>query len=170
MLTTVASLRSFFDYVRWADLLQLEAAGALSDDAYFKDHGFSFRSVHGVLLHMISAQNVWRQRFTGEANVWLAGLPELQRDRAAVGPLWRDVHSRMVDYLASIADVDLQRVVHFRRLSGDPMQGRLGALLIHTLNHAMHHRGQLSSMIVLSGGKSPAVDYMLWDGNPPAQA
>src|SRR4051812_42398794 len=56
MLSDPASLRRFFTYVVWADRAQLEAASGLSDEAYVKDHGWSFGSVHRVLLHMLAAQ------------------------------------------------------------------------------------------------------------------
>jgi uncharacterized damage-inducible protein DinB len=162
MLPDPASLRGFFDYVVWADRKQLDAARPLSDDACFKDHGWSFGSIHGVMLHMVSAQNVWLHRFTDQPPAWLGDDASLQRDRAKLESTWRDVHTRFADFLDRASADRLHGELRFKTLKGDPMAGPFWRFVTHALNHSTIHRGQLNSMIKLSGGASPAVDYSTW--------
>lgn len=163
MFTQPEDFRDFFRYVRWADEAQLAAAGTLSDDAYFKDHGFSFKSIHGVMLHMLSAQEVWRRRFVGEPTTWMADHPELQQDRAALRQAWRGVHDRFDAFLASLTPDSLSAEIAFRNLKGDAFSAPLWRLLTHACNHSTIHRGQLNSMLRLSGvSPTPAVDYSSW--------
>lgn len=162
MLPEPTSLRSFFDYVIWADGLQLDAARALNDDAYFKDHGWSFGSVHGVLLHMVAAQNVWLQRFMGEPTVWLGNDESLSRDRAKLESTIREVHAKFAAFLDGSTRDSLNRPLEFKNLKGMPFAGPMWKFVTHALNHCTVHRGQLNSMIKLSGGTPPAIDYMNW--------
>ncbi len=162
MLPDPASLRGFFDYVVWADTLQLEAARPLADDAYFKDHGWSFGSVHGVLLHMVAAQNIWLQRFTGEPSVWLGNDESLQRDRAKLESTFRDVHAKFAAFLDASTHESLSRELAFENLKGVQYAGPMWKFVTHAINHCTIHRGQLNSMIKLSGGVPPAVDYINW--------
>lgn len=153
----------FFRYVRWADELQLSAAQALADEAYFKDHGFSFGSIHGVMLHMLSAQEVWRQRFAGEPTTWLADRADLRRDREALAREWAGVHDRFAAFLTAQTAQSLAGTISFKNLKGQPFSAPLWRLLTHVCNHSTIHRGQLNSMLKLSGADStPAVDYSTW--------
>jgi uncharacterized damage-inducible protein DinB len=61
-----------YEYVKWADLRQLESTRPLSDDEYFKDRGWSFGNIHKVQLHELSAQSVWLDRFVGNKPIWVS--------------------------------------------------------------------------------------------------
>jgi uncharacterized damage-inducible protein DinB len=161
MLPDVDALRGFFDHVRWADLTQLEASAGLSDEAYLRDHGFSFGNIHRVMLHMLSAQNVWLCRFEAQPMVWLMDEPTL-KPRSAVEPAWKDIHARFDAFLARQTRSSLEVRLHFKNMRGDAFEAPLWRLVTHVLNHSTIHRGQLNSMLKLSGATPPAVDYWSW--------
>jgi uncharacterized damage-inducible protein DinB len=163
MFSHTQAYRDFFSYIRWADEAQLAAAQTLGDEAYFRKHGFSFGTVHGLLLHMMSAQEVWRRRFEGEPATWMGDHPELQTDRAALVEAWKGVHERFDKFLAAQTDESLARVVNFKNLKGEPYSAPLWRLLTHACNHSTIHRAQLNSMLKLSGlAQTPMVDYSSW--------
>lgn len=153
----------FFRYVRWADEQQLAAATPLSDEAYFKDHGFSFGTIHALMLHMLSAQEVWRQRFAGEPLTWLADHPDLQRDRARLPEEWRAAHERFEAFLATQSAATLERTLAYKNMKGQAFSAPLWRLVTHACNHSTIHRAQLNSMLKLSGvAAPPMVDYSSW--------
>jgi uncharacterized damage-inducible protein DinB len=156
-----AYLVDFFEYVRWADLAQLQATATLSDELYVKDHGWSFGTVHNVMLHMLSAQSIWRQRFEDETPVWLYALPEMQ-PRTAIGPAWAGIHDRVASFLARQTDASLTRTIAFKNMRGESYSGPLWRFVTHMLNHSTIHRGQLNSMLKLCNHAAPAVDYSTW--------
>lgn len=163
MLSQPDAFRDFFDYVRWADEAQLAAARSLDDEAYFRKHGFSFGTVHGLMLHMMAAQEVWRRRFQGEPTTWMADHPELQTDRSALAAAWAGVHDRYAMFLAGQTEQSLLRVVEYKNLKGEPFAAPLWRLLTHACNHSTIHRAQLNSMLKLSGiAQPPMVDYSSW--------
>lgn len=161
MLPDPTALRGFFDHVRWADLTQLDASRPLADADYFKDHGFSFGTIHKLMLHMLAAQNVWLQRFEGQPMVWLMDEPSMQA-RNAVEPAWRDIHARFDAFLARQTRESLEVELSFKSMRGDAYRAPLWRLVTHTLNHSTIHRAQLNSMLKLAGATPPAVDYWSW--------
>lgn len=56
----------FAGYNAWANRRLYDAAAELSDAEYRADRGAFFKSMHGTLNHMLTADWVWMHRFTGE--------------------------------------------------------------------------------------------------------
>jgi uncharacterized damage-inducible protein DinB len=147
-----------FDYVKWADLRQLDATRGVSDDEYFKERGWSFGNIHKVQVHELAAQSVWLDRFVGDKAVWLFDDPRLAK-REALEPQWRSLHARFTNFLRQQTPQTLVSEVRYTNFKGDPLAFPLWQLLVHTCNHASHHRGQLNSMIKLAGAKPISTDY-----------
>jgi uncharacterized damage-inducible protein DinB len=156
-----SSLIDFFAYVQWADLKQHESTRSLDEAAYAKPMDFSFGSIHALMLHMLSAQQVWLQRFTGATPVWLADDARLS-PREALWPEWLRVHRDFSDWLGHLDRKTLAKELRYTNLKGQPFAGPLWRFVTHALNHSTIHRAQLNSMIKLAGGSPPAVDYTCW--------
>jgi uncharacterized damage-inducible protein DinB len=157
------------EYVKWADLRQYETTKPLSDEEYFKDRGWSFGSIHKVMLHELAAQSVWLDRFLGQKQVWLFDEPRMA-NRGTIEPEWLKIHGRFSRFLAAQTAQSLAGIATYSNLRGDSFSVPLWKLLVHVCNHACHHRGQLNSMIKLAGGKPVLTDYALYATQPPAAA
>jgi len=57
---------SFARYNAWANRRLYDAAAQLSDADYRADRGAFFKSMHGTLNHLLTADWVWMHRFTGQ--------------------------------------------------------------------------------------------------------
>lgn len=158
MIPTPEYFIAMWQYVIWADLQQLQVADTLSDEEYFKPRGFSFGNVHGMLLHQTSAHRAWLNRFEKQPPVWLADEPRM-KERSAIRTELESVHAGFADFMARQTDVTLHADFYFKSRMGFESTQPLGKLLIHLINHAMQHRGQLNSMMQLAGAKPPTVDY-----------
>ncbi len=150
-----------FEYTRWADLRQLETTTPLADEAYFKNHGWSFGTIHEVMLHMLSAQSIWLDRIVGRTPVWLADDSRMA-ERAAVEPEWHAIHQRFTAFLADQTPQSLAAAITHTNMRGQTFTLPLWNLLTHVCNHSTHHRGQLNSMIKLSGGEPSEIDYSIY--------
>jgi uncharacterized damage-inducible protein DinB len=150
-----------YTYVKWADLRQLDSIKPLSDEEYFKDRGWSFGNIHKLLLHCISAQNVWLDRFEGRKPVWIFDDPRYAR-RDSIEPMLIQTHTKMSLFLEKQAPQALAAVLTYPNLKGEIFSVPLWQLIVHVCNHSMHHRGQINSMIKLAGGNPPQVDYSAW--------
>ncbi|MFM9701185.1 DinB family protein, partial [Streptomyces europaeiscabiei] len=81
------------------------------------DRGAFFKSMHGTLNHLLTADQVWMHRFTGQGPsperldmIHHDGLAELRRAREAED-------KRIVDYIDGLSDAQLAGTIRYRRVS-----------------------------------------------------
>lgn len=162
MVPTKEHLIQLFEYVRWCDLRQLDAARSVPHANYLKDFGFSFRTVHDTLIHMLGAQVIWLARWEppppGEPPVKFPDRSDFT-DLESVRVRWGGVHAQFGDFLHRQSNHSLIRKVEWTTQDGRFVSLPLGHLVQHTLDHATYHRGQLNSLIKLAGGTPPRVMY-----------
>jgi uncharacterized damage-inducible protein DinB len=56
-----------YEYNRWATARMLDAAASLENESFTKDMGSSFALVRDTLVHIMSAEWVWLQRWKGNS-------------------------------------------------------------------------------------------------------
>jgi uncharacterized damage-inducible protein DinB len=161
MIPSPEFFQSYFRYVTWADNRQLELVRALPEAEVYKDRGFSFGTMHKVLVHEIAAQSVWLDRFEGVPPVWLMDDPRLAKLEGVIEH-WPALHARGVRYMNTLSAEKLAANLDYTLRSGDRFSLPLWELIFHMCQHSYYHRSQLNSMIKQAGGKPRSVDYSTW--------
>jgi len=151
----------YFSYVIWGDLRQLEIVRQLPESEIERDRGFSFGSIRKVLAHEYAAQSVWLDRFEGMQAVWLGEDAKLGM-LAKIAELWPALHERGRRYMSTLTAERLASNLNYTNLRGDEFSLPLWEVIFHMCQHSYYHRGQLNSMIKMSGGKPKSVDYSTW--------
>jgi uncharacterized damage-inducible protein DinB len=86
---------------------------------------------------------------------WPLSLEELTQ--------WPEAHRLDVNaLLRGEKALDRGSILKYRLLNGNPMETRVGDILIHMATHAIHHRAQIASWSVAAGHKPPSLDYILY--------
>jgi uncharacterized damage-inducible protein DinB len=155
---TTDLIRSLFQYMQWADELLIRAADAVPDDAYHLHRGISHGSIHGLLVHCMAAQTVWLRRWQGDGDARI----ECETDyptRASLLARWPGVHRSLFEFLDAQTHQTLDRHVVARNTYGESFSLPLGATMLHLVDHATYHRGQLNSMLKLAGAQ-PTAPYL----------
>ena len=158
---TLPDFADLYAYTEWANDRMLRCAEALEAEAWAQDLGGSFPTLGGTLAHLISAEWVWVQRWTGvnptARPAWLeapapavlrTALAEVEQDRRA--------------FLGGLVDADLARPVTYTLFNGSTTTQPLRDLLLHVVNHSTYHRGQVASMLRRLGQTPPPTDYVLY--------
>lgn len=160
-MTRLDELRELFDYNRWARDRILDVAAALTPEDFARDMGSSFPSVRDTLVHIMSAEWVWLSRLRG---VSPDGMPSEWKTLAPDGirAAWRELDASITTYLASLHDADLDRVLEYRNIAGQPFSSTVQQILRHVINHSTYHRGQLTTMLRQLGATPPATDLILY--------
>ena len=161
MIPAPAYFRDMFEYVRWGDHQCLLAARTVADVEYYRDQQISHGSIHKLLVHMLAAQSLWLERFRGASPTKAEGLDELPA-RMDVEQRWPLVHAAMLDWVAHQSPSSLARNVTYRNTRGEQFSLPLASLMMHVIDHATYHRGQLSTMIKRAGGKPQYVSFQLY--------
>ena len=150
--------RHMFDFLTWGDRVMLAAARTVPEDGYFREQPISLGSVHKLLTHAIAVERIWLSRCQGRD----ARRFEDETDHPTLADLernWPPLHGEWLAFLSVQTPESLAADLAYRNSRGEPYRLPLGHVLLHVLDHATYHRGQLNSMIKLAGGKPTAVGY-----------
>jgi uncharacterized damage-inducible protein DinB len=151
-------------YNRWANARLYAAVLALPDEAYRRDVGLFFKSLHGTLNHLLVADRVWLHRMTGKGDapgrldaILYESLHDLARARVAED-------ARLIETVAAYDDAALAGDLEFASLTGARFREPLAQVLHHLFNHQTHHRGQAhTGLSILTGEEPPALDVLVYD-------
>ena len=160
-----AEARTLFDYNYWATARIWERVEQISSEELLRPRDLSWKSIRGTLVHMLSAEYIWRQRCQYHNSP--QHLPE--SDYPTLGIL--DAHrseeeAAMRNYLHSLHDDDLQSTIHYTSTEGIQYSTALWQILTHVAMHGMQHRAELA--YILSGlGHSPGdLDLVIYLRQP----
>ena len=150
-----AHFATLADYNAWANARLYAEAKSLPDEAYRRDVGAFFRSLHGTLNHLLLTDRIWMRRLTGEGDhperlnaIMFDDLPALERARRAED-------ARIVGYVGGLSEAALDEDVSYATTKGVPQRNRLREILAHLFNHQTHHRGQAHAILTVLGVAEP---------------
>ena len=142
-------------YNRWANDRLYRMAGALPDEAYRKNVGAYFGTLHGTLNHLLVADRIWMRRLTGSGdhpdklNATVCDeLPSLRIARERED-------ARIVSFVDGLEEAQLETQWDYRTLNGTPQRQPIREILAHLFNHQTHHRGQAHMILTVLGVREP---------------
>ena len=142
-------------YNHWANDRLYTMAASLSDEAYRRNVGVFFKSLHGTLNHLLTTDRIWMYRLDGRGD-HPGRLDAIVCDDLAQLRAARDVEDeRIIQFVAALNDTDFDRMHEYRQLSGKPHQQPIGEIFAHLFNHQTHHRGQAHSALTILGIPEP---------------
>ena len=157
----VADLQTLYDYTYWANKRLFAVINQLTPEQFTQNVAGSYGSIRNTLVHVMSAEWGWLDRCGGPARG-----PKLNPDDfptvESVASTWKKVEGYMREFLASLKDEDLNRMVEFS--FNPPQQHSLpvGNLLQHSVIHAVHHRGQVAMLLRMLGYTPGNIDIMIY--------
>jgi uncharacterized damage-inducible protein DinB len=158
------AVRGLLAYTIWADRTILGAVAGIPEDDLRLETGTSFGSVLGTLAHILGAQQVWLSRFLGVA---LDRLPS-QQDFESLEVLrssWDDFWPQLEFFLASLDEAQLESELQWTNFRGEEHSTPFRQALLHFVNHATYHRGQVVSQLRQLGHAPPSTDLVYWRGS-----
>lgn len=142
---TVADLEGLYAYSCWANEKLFAVIDQLTDEQFTQTVAGSYGSIRNTLVHMMSAEWGWIDRCGGTPRG--PALKALDYPtRASVRQQWTAVEGYVKAFLSTLSDRDLERDVDWSFGAGTH-RTRLGDLLLHSIVHATHHRGQVSLLL-----------------------
>ncbi len=116
-------------------------------DEYWKQHVVSsFNSIRETVLHLISAENAWVQRFYKKEHIeWLQATFTGTKDEHLA--LWKKTSTAFKEFIDAFDEAKLNEPLDFKRLNGEAYSMPYYQLVAHAVHHASYHRGQLVTML-----------------------
>lgn len=155
-------LEYLYEYNYWANKRYLAVAETLTEEQLFRRQGHSWDNVHAVLIHMMSSERMWQQRWRGEKAELLDAkdFPTI----ASVREYWAGVERSMRAFIAEQTEASLLRDVTYTNPKGETFTLELWQMVVQPPNHNTHHRGELAAMFALMDVPHPEeeiVQYFL---------
>lgn len=156
-----STLLTHIDYTLWASSKLLDAAGRLSDEELTRDLRVSHTSLLGTLQHIFYADRIWLSRLEGRTLSSFTD-PDPGPGVEALKEHWPVVIKSLRDFVEYAPSSLFEEELAFRRLNGDAQRMTHWKVLLHIVNHATLHRGQVMAMLRQMGHVPPGTDYMFY--------
>jgi uncharacterized damage-inducible protein DinB len=153
---SAALIRDHYDYHRWANRRLFDIASGLGTEATGRDLGkhWSFPTLKAMFAHIYAADAVWLTRWKGESPTRLFGDADFT-SMADLRQKWEALEAEQRAFVDRLQDGDLTRAVEYKNTEGAQFRVALGPLLQHVVNHATHHRSEVSTMLTIISGSPP---------------
>ncbi|HEU0296248.1 MAG TPA: DinB family protein [Anaerolineales bacterium] len=155
-------LQHLYDYNYWANKRYLAVAETLTEEQLFRQQGHSWDSIQAVLVHMMSSERMWPQRWRSEKGTFLD--PRDFPTAASIREYWVEVERNMRGFLAEQTEWSLLQDVTYTNPKGETFTLPLWQMVVQPPNHNTHHRGELAAMLALMDIPHPeeeVVQYFL---------
>src|SRR5688572_8670260 len=143
-------------YNRWANVRLYDMAAALPDELYRKPIDVYFKSLHGTLNHILTADRIWMYRLEGKGDHPSRLNAIIYDDIASLRTARVAEDQRIVSFVDNLDDADFEKQREFQTLNGTPQRKYVRDILAHMFNHQTHHRGQAHAALTVLGVREPA--------------
>jgi uncharacterized damage-inducible protein DinB len=156
----VEDLRDHLTYSAWASQRLVHAAAELSEAELLRDFETADRTVLGTLVHTFAADRLWLGRFRGLPNAQYSSPADYQL--AVLQNEWPKVYRAWDDILSEMTDAGVRDNLTYQDLRGNTWSQPVWQLVLHVVNHATHHRGQVSGFLRSMGRVPPVLDLVAY--------
>jgi uncharacterized damage-inducible protein DinB len=157
-----AEARTLFEYNHWANGRIFDRASQLPSEQYMQPAGLSFGSLHGTLLHILVAEQVWRQRVKDRVSPRGAPTQEDIPDFQVLRVLWERESGQWREFLATTTDNALDAAIGYRTTDGMERQTPLWQIVAHVVNHGTQFRSEAAVYLTQQGLSPGDLDFILY--------
>lgn len=153
---------TLYEYNQWANNRILRAAAKINEEQLTEPIPWlGSQSLLKTMTHMMDAEWSWRLvcRDGEMPGVYLAFS-----DLASLRQAWREEMKKMLNYVLSLEDAQLNQVHTFSRPRFRPRERILWHILLHVVNHSTHHRAEVGQYLATCGHSPGDIDFMLFVG------
>jgi uncharacterized damage-inducible protein DinB len=166
---TKAEIQLLYEYDRWANNRNLQAASTLNAEQFTRDLGGSFGSVRDTLLHIVGSEWAWLTcwKEPTPSSAFVTELVWAQRDLlfnasgfrdvAALQLKWTEIEREQIEFVNRVTTKSLGRM-----LPVGETHISLAHLMQHLANHSTYHRGQTALMMRQLGAAPLATDFAMF--------
>jgi uncharacterized damage-inducible protein DinB len=140
------------DFNIWANNILCGWLESLNEEQWTKEMASSFPTVQETVLHVISAENAWLQRFEKKPVEWLQSSYKGSKQEHI--DLLKRTSLALKDFVAVFDEQQLPTTLTYKRLNGEEKTTPFFVMFAHVFNHSTYHRGQLVTMIRQTGSKN----------------
>jgi uncharacterized damage-inducible protein DinB len=159
---TVDDVKRRYDYSYWANRKLFAVLATLTPEQFTQNVAGSYGSLRNTLVHMMSAEWGWIDRCGGPSRGAVLKADDYPTFDSVIEQ-WGLVEGYVREFLGTLSDDDLNRVIEFSLPQSGKRAMPLGELLEHAATHGVHHRGQVALLLRVLGQAPGNVDLLFYD-------
>jgi uncharacterized damage-inducible protein DinB len=155
-------LKQYCAYNIWATQKITDVILALPEEKQLAEVPSSYSSLYKTVLHMLDAESIWWQRLKLQERIVRpsenskAGMEEVVKSLLQQSKMWED-------WVHNASDISFDHVFQYQTFNREQFKQPTWQMILHVVNHATYHRGQLINMLRQLGVvKLPSTDFILW--------
>ena len=158
-MSAILTIQELFRFDDWGNRKVLELAAPLPDALLDRPFEMGSGSLRKTLQHMHGAAAIWLDRWKG---IHPAQFPpsDATAGMSALAESIRRTAEQRDAFVAGFDDAKLAAELTFANLKGERHTRRFVDLMLHVVNHGVHHRAQAANMLRHLGVKAPRMDYI----------
>jgi uncharacterized damage-inducible protein DinB len=126
---------------------------------YLREQKVEDEKINSLMGHIAAAETLWLHRVAGlpkpDVKLWSSySIGELAVMLANADKQW-------LEYIQRTENFD--RELNYTNYTGDPFVNNVEAIMIHTVNHASYHRGQVALLLRQNGLEPINTDFITYD-------
>jgi uncharacterized damage-inducible protein DinB len=133
-------------YSQWASERCIEAVRPLTSEEQNRHMYTSHQSVLGTLVHIYQSDRVWLSRLSGSPRFTLADLDEVFT-LDSLAEAWKKLSGDFQNWAGALSDEAVDSILKYVNLQGNHYQQPVWKLVLHVVNHASYHRGQVTTLL-----------------------
>jgi len=153
------AIHTLYDYNSWANARILDTAAHLSPEQFLAAGGASFDSVRDTLVHTMSGQWMYLERWRGRSPLAMLSAGEFP-DLPSIRGWWDEIERETQAFVAGLSDALAGRVVEYTNTAGERWAYPLWQQMIHQVNHATQHRSEAAVMLTRFGYSPGWLDFL----------
>lgn len=112
-----------------------------------------------LLSHIISAQNIWLERITGEkSNITPWDNFTIQECISKS----IDITSKWINLLEGKDNSFLEQRISYQNTKGEKFENSVKDICYHVINHSTYHRAQIAKLAKGADGNPAITDYIIY--------
>jgi uncharacterized damage-inducible protein DinB len=154
------ALLTHVEYSAWASMRLVAAAADLTHEELTRDFKTADRSVLETLVHTFAADRLWLSRLSGSPHPGF--ITDADRHLTVLQNDWPALHAKWRVWAAGLTDSQVRDSLSYTDMKGRPWTEPVWQLVLHVVNHATHHRGQVSGFLRSMGHPPPYTDLVYY--------
>ena len=150
-----SEILSLFAYNSWANNKIFAAVSRLNPEQFSAPNPCTgYGSIRGILVHILTAEVVWRLRLQKISSKERFPDPEFFLCLENLVDRWTEEDANLQEFLQSLPEEMVAESLLYTNKRGEPLEQNYWSIFIHLINHGTHHRSEVAS--ILTGyGVSP---------------
>ncbi len=137
-------------YNNWTDNITIKWLKQINDEQWEQPITSSFSSIRQTAIHIVSAKKIWVDFWTKVPNpVYLS--TEFNGTKEDLIVIWQKASADLQHFIENYHEEDYEKLIAVLYPNGKEVKMMFWQTLLHFVNHATYHRGQLVTLLRQAG-------------------